>query len=95
MVKISVSMADIMSDSNLSVTSSPFAPGKVIVKRVSWEKGIVPDHLEKYLIRKGECAGITGTTVGPAGQPIPKVAQCVADKHGRGKLKRKGKGAVD
>ena len=82
MAKLSISLSDIMGDPNLSITSSPFAPGKVIVKRASFTKGTVPPHLEKYLIRKGECAGMTGKVVGPAGQPIPKVAQCIADKHG-------------
>ncbi len=81
-MKMSVSLADIMGDPNLSVSSSPFAPGKTIVKRASFPKGKVPAHLEKYLIRSGECKGLTGKVVGPRGQPIPKVAQCVADKHG-------------
>lgn len=89
MVKMNVSLSDVMGDRNLSVTSSPFAPGKTIIKRASFPKGEVPAHLDKYLIRKGECKGLTGKVIGPAGQPIPKVAACVAEKHGRG---RRGKG---
>lgn len=89
MVKMSISLADVMGDPNLSVTSSPFAPGKTIIKRASFPKGQVPRHLEKYLIRSGECRGQTGKVVGPKGQPIPKTAACVADKHGGG---RRGRG---
>ena len=83
MVKLSVSLADIMGDPDLSISSSPFAPGKVIVKRSSFKKGETPAHLEKYLIKKGECKGLMGTVVGPKGAPITKTAACVMEKHSK------------
>lgn len=92
MAKLSVSLADIMGDPNMSITNSPFAPGKVIIKRASFQKGTVPAHLEKYLIRKGECAGQTGKSIGPRGQPVPNTAICVAAKHGGGR--RRGRRAA-
>lgn len=79
-MKLNVSLSDVMADPNLSVTSSPFAPGATIIKRSSFKKGTVPPHLEQYLIKKGECKGMTGTAVGPRGNIIPKVAKCIADK---------------
>lgn len=89
MAKLSISLASIMGDRDMSISSSPFAPGKVIIKRASFPKGIVPAHLEKYLIRKGECAGQTGKSIGPRGQPVPNTAICVANKHGGRKRGRK------
>jgi len=82
-MKVSMSIADAMGDPRLSVTTSPFAPGKTIIKRASFPKGQTPAHLKGYLIKKGECAGQTGVVVGPKGQPIPKTAACVKEKHGR------------
>lgn len=79
-MKVSFSIADAMNDPNLSVTSSPFAPGQTIIKRASFRKGQVPPHLRPYLIKKGECAGRTGVVVGPRG-PIPGAAACVMEKH--------------
>lgn len=77
-MKLSVSLADIMADPNLSITSSPFAPGKTIVKRASFPAGEVPPHLAKYLIKKGQCKGEFGTTV-YKGKVVPKTAKCVAE----------------
>lgn len=85
MAKLSVSLADIMGDPNMSISNSPFAPGKVIIKRASFPKGVVPAHLRGYLIKKGECSGQTGKSIGPRGQPIPNTAACVAAKHGGGR----------
>ena len=82
-MKVDFSLAGIMADPNMSVTTSPFAPGKTIIKRASFPKGVVPRHLTGYLIKKGECAGRTGVVVGPRGNPIPGTAACVAEKHGR------------
>ncbi len=84
-MKLTVSLASIMGDPNLSVSSSPFAPGKTIVKRSSFPKGRVPHHLTGYLIKPGECKGRTGVVTGPRGNPIPGTAACVHEKHGRGK----------
>ena len=80
MVKVDVPIAAIMADPTLSISSSPFAPGKMIIKRASFRAGEVPPHLQKYLITRGSCTG-TGTVV-YKGKPIPKVAACVAGKRG-------------
>lgn len=82
-MKVSAALGDIMGDPSISVSSSPFAPGKVILKRPSFPKGKVPGHLSGYLIREGECKGRTGVVVGPRGNPIPSTAACVREKHGR------------
>jgi hypothetical protein len=79
-VKLNVSLADIMSDPNLSITSSPFAPGKTIVKRASFPKGQVPAHLRSYLIPSGTGRGMTGTGV-YGGKVIPKTAINVARRY--------------
>jgi hypothetical protein len=44
-----------------------------------YQKGDIPEHLKPYLIKKGECSGITGTTF-YKGKVIPKVAACIAEK---------------
>jgi hypothetical protein len=82
MAKISISLKDVMADPDMSLTSSPFAPGKIIIKRASFRKGEAPPHLVEYKIKKGECAGRTGTVI-YKGKPIPKVAACVAEKHAK------------
>lgn len=78
---IPISVASIMSDPNMSLSSSPFQarPGAVI-KRASFPKGVVPKHLTGYLIKKGECAGRTGKAI-YHGHPVPQTAVCVAEKH--------------
>ena len=81
MVKVDVPMLAIMGDPNLSITSSPFAPGKMIIKRASFPAGKTPPHLVKYAITKGMCANEMGTVV-YKGKPIPKAAACVAEKRG-------------
>jgi len=80
MVKVPVPIEEVMSSKNLTLTTSPFAPGKLIIKRASFPKGEIPAHLRGYLIKSGECAGRTGTVV-YKGKKIPKVAACVAEKH--------------
>lgn len=79
MVKLPVPISEVMGSRDLSITSSPFAPGKMVIKRASFHKGVVPDHLRGYLIKKGECAGQTGTIV-YKGKYIPKTAACVAER---------------
>ena len=77
-----VSLAGIMADPNMSLSRSPFSREPLpVVKRASFRKGVVPTHLEKYLIKKGECAGRTGTLI-YKGHPVPATAVCVAEKHG-------------
>lgn len=79
MVKIPASLGDLMRDPNISLTTSPFAPGKVIVKKSSFPKGQIPPHLVGRQIRKGECSGLRGTTI-YKGKLVPKTAACVAQK---------------
>ena len=77
-----VSLAGIMADPNISLSRSPFSKEPLpIVKRASFPKGKIPKHLEKYLIKKGECSGRTGTLI-YKGHPVPATAVCVAEKHG-------------
>ena len=78
-----VSLAGIMADPRMSLSRSPFSREPLpIVKRASFPKGVVPKHLEKYLITKGLCAGRTGVAI-YHGHPVPQTAICVAEKHGR------------
>ena len=81
-MKIDFSLASIMGDPSMSVTTSPFAPGKVILKRASFPGGQTPAHLVKYAIAKGACKGQMGTVV-YKGKRIPKTAACVAGKRGK------------
>lgn len=83
-MKLSISLADIMSDPNLSLTTSPFAPGKTIVKRASFPKGEVPPHLRSYLIPSGTGRGMTGKGV-YNGKRIPQTAINVAKRYRGGK----------
>lgn len=80
MAMVPVPVYDIMNDPRLSISSSPFAPGKMIIKRASFIGGVVPAHLSKHLITKNMCTG-TGTVV-YHGKKIPKVAACVGGKRG-------------
>lgn len=82
MAKIYANLAALMASRNISLSSTPFNPDIVVIKRASFPKGEVPAHLEKYLIKKGECAGRTGTLV-HKGRLVPATAVCVAEKHGR------------
>jgi hypothetical protein len=86
-MKVPVNLAAIMASPTMSVSTSPFAPDMAIIKRASFIKGEVPKHLEKYLIRKGECAGRTGTVV-YHGAKIPAAAVCVAEKRGGRAVRR-------
>lgn len=76
MVKLNISMADIMSDPHLSVTSSPFAPGKVIIKRASFPKGVTPPHLVGRAFPRG--GGVKGVVI-YKGRPMPRNAA----RHGK------------
>jgi len=80
---------DLFFGSRITVTRSPFAPGRSIVKRIPYPRGTTPPHLIPYAIRPGECAGRTGTVIGPRGNPIPATAQCVAEKHGKAAAPRR------
>lgn len=71
MVKVPVPIEEVMGNPNLSITTSPFAPGKMIIKRASFRGGEVPSHLEPHLISSGSRA--EGTVV-YKGKPIPKAA---------------------
>lgn len=80
MVKAPLPIKEIMGDPDLSITTSPFAPGKLIIKRASFKGGEVPEHLKQYLISKGTGKGVTGTTI-YKGKPVPKTAANVARKY--------------
>lgn len=79
MVKVAIPVEDVMSNPNLSISSSPFAANKVIIKRTSFKKGELPEHLKGWQFTKGICEGETGTVV-YKGKKIPKVAACIAYK---------------
>jgi len=81
-MKFDINLASVMANPNLSVTTSPFAPGKGIIKRASFPKGEVPPHLRSYLIPSGTGRGMTGTTI-YKGKPVPKTAVNVAQRYNR------------
>jgi len=81
-MKFDINVASLMGQRDISLSSSPFAPGKAILKRASFPKGVIPSHLSGYLIKAGECAGRMGTVV-YKGKLVPGPAKCVAEKHGR------------
>lgn len=71
MVKVPVPIEEVMGNPNLSITTSPFAPGKMIIKRASFRGGQVPAHLEAHTISSASTA--EGTVV-VDGKPIPRSA---------------------
>lgn len=77
MAKVPVPVESIMSDPNLSISSSPFSPGNMIIKRASFKAGETPEHLEQYALSES-ISGIreTGTVI-VDGKPIPKSAAAV------------------
>jgi len=79
MVKVGIPIEEVMSNPNLTISSSSFAVNKVIIKRASFKKGEIPKHLEGWRFTKGICSGETGTVV-YKGKKIPKVAACIAQK---------------
>ena len=83
MAGIYANLGVLMADRNISLSRTPFNPEIVVIKRASFPKGVVPPHLERYLIKKGECAGLTGTKV-YKGKKVPATAVCVAEKHKKG-----------
>ena len=82
MAGIYANLAQLMASREMSISRTPFNPDIVVVKRASFPKGEVPKHLSSYLIKKGECAGRTGTMV-YKGRLVPQTAVCVAEKHGK------------
>jgi hypothetical protein len=81
MAKAPVPVASIMDDPELSLSSSPFSPGNIIIKRASFRGGETPDHLQQYTLSAGTCSGETGTVV-YQGKTVPATAACVAQKQG-------------
>ena len=74
MVKINVDQeGPQMGNPDISITTSPFAPGKVIIKRASFRKGEIPAHLRSFLIAPGTGRGMRGTVVFK-GKRIPATA---------------------
>jgi hypothetical protein len=81
MAKVPVPIGEIMSDPDLSLSSSPFSPGNMIIKRASFRAGETPDHLQQYTLNSGTCQGETGTVV-YNGKEVPATAACVARQQG-------------
>lgn len=81
MAQVDVPVSAIMSDPEMSITSSPFSPGKMIIKRASFRAGETPDHLQQYTLSQGTCQGRTGTVI-YEGKPVPATAACVAEQRG-------------
>lgn len=79
MVKVPVPVSDIMSDPDLSLTSSPFSPGNLIIKRASFKAGETPEHLRQYQFSEGNCRNQTGKVV-YQGKELPATAACVAEQ---------------
>jgi len=79
---IYANLAQLMASRVMSISRTPFNPDIVVVKRASFPKGTVPAHLKGFLIKKGECAGKTGTLV-HKGRLVPATAVCVAEKHAK------------
>lgn len=82
MAGLYANLAQLMASRVMSLSRTPFNPDIVVVKRASFPKGTVPAHLKGFLIKKGECAGKTGTMV-YKGRLVPQTAVCVAEKHGK------------
>lgn len=82
MAKIFANLAALMASRNTSLSSTPFNPDVVVLKRASFPKGEVPAHLKGFLIKAGECRGRMGTGV-YKGRLVPQTAICVAEKRGR------------
>lgn len=82
MAGVYANLAQLMSSREMSISRTPFNPDIVVIKRASFPKGVIPAHLRGYLIKKGECAGRTGTIV-YKGRLVPQTAACVAEKHKR------------
>jgi len=77
MVKVPIPIEEVMSNPNLSITSSPFSPGNMIIKRASFKAGETPEHLEQFQLTGSEGQrGATGTVV-VDGKPIPAAAAAV------------------
>jgi len=77
MAKVPVPVESIMSDPNLSISSSPFSPGNMIIKRASFKAGETPQHLEQYALTGSEGQRGKEGTVIVDGKPIPKAAAAV------------------
>lgn len=74
MAKVPIPIEEVMSNPNLSITSSPFSPGNMIIKRASFSAGETPDHLEQYALTGSEGQrGATGKVI-VDGKPIPRAA---------------------
>lgn len=77
MAKVPIPVEEVMSNPNLSITSSPFSPGNMIIKRASFKGGETPEHLEQYALTGNEGQANTEGTVVVDGKPIPKAAAAV------------------
>lgn len=76
MAKVPVPVKSVLNDPELSLTSSPFSPGNMIIKNASFKSGETPDHLEQFAISEGTCKGENGTVI-YEGKEVPATAACV------------------
>jgi hypothetical protein len=89
MAGIYANLGALMNSDSISLSRTPFNQDIVVLKRPSFPKGVTPKHLEKYLIKSGECKGRDGKVVFK-GHLVPATSACVAEKHsGREKTKAK------
>lgn len=79
MVKVPIPIEEVMSNANLSITSSPFSPGKMIIKRASFKAGETPEHLKQFELTGNEGQQGAMDTVVVDGKPIPKSAAKVKE----------------
>ena len=82
MAKVPIPIEEVMSNPNLSITSSPFSPGNMIIKRASFKAGETPDHLEQFALTGNEGQAGTSGTVILDGKPVPASAAAVAESRG-------------
>lgn len=84
MAKVPVPVEAVLNNNNLSISSSPFSPGSMIIKRASFKGGEVPAPLESFLFNDGhEGSGMEGTVVAE-GKPIPRSAAAIKEQRGPG-----------
>lgn len=82
MVKVPIPLEEAMSNPNISITSSPFAPGKMILKRASFKAGEAPEHLKPFLLEENHEGANQYDTEIYDGKPVPSSAAAVGKNRG-------------
>lgn len=84
MAKVPIPVESILNNPGLSISSSPFAPGSMIIKRASFKGGEIPAPLEGFQFEQNhEGTGMEGTVVAD-GTKIPKSAAAIKANRGPG-----------